>query len=63
MLESSSERHRIAQRSMVLYTGEEDPLHEHQLLTDKVGSMETVQLCVYATLYRTIHLYHYNIDT
>lgn len=53
----------IAQRSTVLYTGEEDPLHEHQLLPDKAGSMETVQLCVYATLYGNTHLYHYNIDT
>lgn len=62
MLESSSERQHIAQRSTVLYI-EEDPLHEHQLLRDKVGSMETVQLCVYTTLCRNIHLYHHHIDT
>lgn len=62
MLESSSERQHIAQRSTMLYI-EEDPLHEHQLLTDKAGSMETVQLCVYTTLCRNIHLYHHHIDT
>lgn len=62
MLESSSERQHIAQCSTVLSI-EEAPLHEHQLLTDKAGSMETVQLCVYATLCRNIHLYHHHIDT
>lgn len=62
MLESSSERQHIAQRSTMLYI-EEDSLHEHQLLTDKAGSMETVQLCVYTTLCRNIHLYHHHIDT
>lgn len=66
MLESSSERQPIAQRSTVLYTGEEDPFREHQLLPDKavprkLSSSVFMPPCMEILIYiTTIQIHHFS---